>query len=147
MRGAVVVASISVLAACLAASTFALSQPAYVKAAGKICAQRAKKLHRLRRFSLDKASPAKIARRLRAVIRIYGRGLVRLRALKPPRAFSYLVPRWLGFERTRLALWKRARRAALAGKGAAARYYVNRANVAGARAAEISNGLEIKRCE
>lgn len=135
------------LAAIVATAASGLSEPGYIKAANKICAQRTAKLARLPNLSLRKISAKQLAARLQKVLAIYHPTYRQLRALKPPKAFSFLVPRWLHYEALRIGAWKDALGAARRGNKALARGYLGRSNVLGARAAEISNGLDLKDCE
>jgi hypothetical protein len=129
----------------LATGAGALTEPAYVKAASKICAHRHAQLAKLPRLS--KVSTPQLAGRLRQVIAIYARGTQRLAKLREPRTLSYLVPRWLRYERRRVATLRLALRAAASGKRSLAFGKIGQANVFGLRAAEISNGLGIPLCE
>jgi hypothetical protein len=147
MRAILPLLAFVVLAASVTTVASGLSEPAYLKAANKICAQRAEKLSKLPRLKLSKISTARLAVRLRKVITIYQPGTRLLRALQPPRSFSFLVPRWLHYEQLRIVAWTNARNAALQGKRARSTRYLKKSDVLGARAAEISTGLEIKDCE
>jgi hypothetical protein len=135
------------LAAAAASVASGLSEPAYIKAANKICAQRAAKLTKLPNLTFRKITPAQLATRLRQVIPVYRHGTKLLRSLKVPRSLSFLVPRWLHYEELRVAAWRAALNAAGHGNKALARTYLNKSNLLGGRAAEISTGLEIKNCE
>jgi len=147
MRPILALATTLALLVILVSAAFALSEPAYVKAANKICAQRAAKLEKLPHVSLQKLSSRALATRLSKVIAIYRPGTRQLRALKAPRSFSVLVPRWLHYEDLRIAAWRNAVDAALRHKKGAALSYVGKSNVLGQRAAEISTGLDIDHCE
>jgi hypothetical protein len=147
MRAIPPLLAVVVLAASVTTAAEGLSEPAYLKAANKICAQRAARLGNLPRVKLSKLSSAQLAGRLRKVVTIYQRGTKRLRALAPPRSLSFLAPRWLHYEQLRIAAWRNARIAALHGKRGKANSYIKKSDVLGARAAEISTGLEIKGCE
>ncbi|HEX9415342.1 MAG TPA: hypothetical protein VF895_01385 [Gaiellaceae bacterium] len=147
MRFALALLAAAALAAGVATTAKGLSEPAYIKAANKICSQRAAKLARLPNLSLRKISAKQLAARVQKVLSIYRPTYRQLRALKPPRAFSFLVPRWLHYEALRIGAWKDALGAAKRGKKALARGYLGRSNVLGVRAAEISTGLGLKDCE
>jgi hypothetical protein len=135
------------LLATLASPALGLSEPAYVKAANRICAQRAPKLDRLAHYNVHKASAAKIAGRLSRIIPLYAQGLRRLRALEVPRTLSFLVPRRLHYETLRLAFWRKGLAAARAGKAPMVRSYIRKTDLLGLRASDISTGLDIERCE
>lgn len=135
------------LAAASATAASALSERAYVRAANKICAARAVRLAKLPHISLKKSTPKQLARRLERVLAVYRPGYRQLRALRPPRSFSFLVPRWLRYENVRMGLWSKARHAAARRELGKARSYVHRSNVYGRFAAEISTGLDIEHCE
>lgn len=147
MRSGVALLFVVLVASVAAAAASGLSEPAYIKAANKICAQRAAKLKKLPNLTFRKITAAQLATRLRKVISVYRHGTKLLRALKVPRSLSFLVPRWLRYEDLRIAAWSEALDAAAHGKKALARTYLGRSNLLGARAAEISTGLEIKNCE
>jgi hypothetical protein len=131
----------------LVSAALALSEPAYVKAANKICAERTAKLSKLPRVSLKKISSKALAARLRKVIAVYGQGTGQLRALKAPRSFSLLVPRWLHYEDLRIEAWRSGLQAARQHKKGDALRYIGKSNLLARRAAEISTGLEIEHCE
>jgi hypothetical protein len=147
MRRLLALIATAALAGTLATAATALSEPAYVKAASKICAQRQAKLKRLPAVSPKRATAKQIAAKLRRVIPIYSAGTRQLRALKPPHAFSFLVPRWLRYEQKRITTWRAALNVAAHGKRKAAQRYIKKSDVLGLRAAEISTGLEIDNCE
>jgi len=146
MRRLTALIATAALAGALATAATGLSEPAYVKAANKICAARAAKLARLPRLS-EKATAKQIATRLRRVLPIYSAGRHKLRALEPPRSFSFLVPRWLRYEQKRIVTWTAALNVAAHGKLKPAQRYIKKSDVYGLRAAEISTGLEIDNCE
>jgi hypothetical protein len=147
MRFALALLVGAALAAGAATAARGLSEPAYVKAANKICSERATKLSRLPNLSFRKISATQLAVRMQKVLAIYKPTYRQLRGLKPPRAFSFLVPRWLHYEALRIGAWKDALGAAKRGNKSLARGYLNRSNVLGARAAEISTGLDLEHCE
>jgi hypothetical protein len=147
MRPLLALATTLALLVILVSAALALSEPAYVKAANKICSQRAAKLHKLPRVSLQQMSSRALAARLRKVIAIYRPGTRELRALKAPHSFSLLVPRWLHYEELRIGAWRNAVDAASRHKKGAALSYIGKSNVLGRRAAEISTGFDIERCE
>jgi hypothetical protein len=140
-------AATALAALALAPVASGLSEPGYIKAATKICAQRAAKIERLPHIALRTAPAARLASHLRRLIPLYSGGTRQLRALKAPRSFSYLVPRWLRYEQRRILAWKHALTSARRGNASAARHYIGTSNVLGLRAAEISSGLEIEGCE
>lgn len=145
-RAFTVLAAIAAAAA-LAAGAQALSEPAYLTAAQKICTARASKMAQLPRLRAEKASAAQLRTRLKKLLEIYVPGTKKLRALDPPRSFSFLVPRWLRFENLRIDLWRKGLKAARLGQAGKARSYIGASNVRALRAAEIANGLGLRRCE
>jgi hypothetical protein len=144
---AVALSAAVVVAALLAARATALTEPAYLTSAQKICTARATKLAKLPRLSVSKATAPQLATRLQKLIAIYSPGTRKLRALKPPRSFSFLVPKWLRYERQRIDLWRKGLKAARAREVGKARSYIGASNVRGLRAGEISTGLGLERCE
>jgi len=134
-------------AAILAADAHALSEPAYLSAAQKICTARATKMAKLSRLQASKATAAQLRTRLKKLLAIYPPGTRKLRALEPPRSFSFLVPRWLHYEQLRIELWRKGLKAARLGEVGKARSYIGASNVRALRAAEIASGLGLDRCE
>ena len=131
----------------LAAGANALSEPAYLTAAQKICTARATKMAKLPRLQAGKATAVQLRTRLKKLLAIYVPGTKKLRALEPPRSFSFLVPRWLRYENLRIELWRKGLKAARLGQVGKARSYIGASNVRALRAAEIANGLGLERCE
>ena len=101
MRPLLALLAVLAIAGILVTAAGTLSEPAYIKAANKICSQRAAKLARPK----------------------------------------------ISLEDLRIAAWKHALGAAVRGKKGMALGYLGKSNVLGARAAEISTGLDIERCE
>ena len=134
-------------AAILAVPAHALSEPAYLTAAQKICTARATKMAKLPRLRVEHATTAQLRKRLEKLLAIYTPGTRKLRALKPPRSFSFLVPRWLDYENLRIDLWRKGLKAARQGKLGKARSYIGASNVRALRAAEIATGLGLDHCE
>jgi hypothetical protein len=147
MRAALALFAVTATAAILAAGATALSEPAYLTAAQKICTARAGKMAKLPRLRAGEATAAQLRTRLQKLLAIYTPGTRKLRALKPPGSFSFLVPRWLHYENLRIDLWRKGLKAARLGQVGNARSYIGASNVRALRAAEIADGLGLERCE
>jgi hypothetical protein len=141
----VVIAALVLVTASAAFAAARLSEPAYIKAATKICRQRTREAAALPKLPKG-VSTRRVTTRLKHIVPIFQRAYSHFQALKVPHSLSYLVPRWLHEESRRLGALKQALAAGVKGNRNVMYGFMDRSTLYGASAIQQATDIGITGC-